>query len=96
MVGKLLRTLLSVSGRKTTKSFAISTMSDLVKNLEEKYDFLKHVEVKNTLFVEDEDPIIVMSDINNINPTDIGPALSTIIFKILLALLKRGFPRLSP
>ena len=79
IVRHILQTLVNISSRKTTSGTAISTMNELIKKLEDKYDFLKHVEIKDTRFLELEDPITVLTDINKINSNDIGRALYDII-----------------
>lgn len=79
VVEHILQALINISGRKTTKLQAISTMDELIKKLQEKYDFLKHIEIKDTRFVENEEPVSVMSDINGVKSNDVGKALYDII-----------------
>ena len=49
VVRHVLETLVDISGRKTTQIQAVSTLSELIKKLEGKYDFLKHVEIKDII-----------------------------------------------
>jgi hypothetical protein len=79
VVRHILQTLINISSRKTTKVQAISTMFDSIKKLQTKYDFLKHIEIKDTRYMETENPVSVMSDINNIKLNDVGKALHDII-----------------
>ena len=79
VIKKVLTTLINISGRKTTKGYAISITDSLLKKLEKNFNFLKHVEVKDTRFLEDDVPITVMSEINSIEPTEIGKAMYAII-----------------
>ena len=79
VVKRVLQTLMDISGRKTTKGIAVIKMTDLMKNLQNKYDFLKHVEIKDTRFIESEDPVSVMSDINGVESNVLGKALHDII-----------------
>ena len=79
VVEHILQALINISGRKTTKLQAISTMDELIKKLQEKYDFLKHIEIKDTRYVENEEPVSVMSDINGVKLNDVGKALYDII-----------------
>ena len=79
VVKNLLNILIEISGRKTSKGYAIIAMDTVMKKLEDKYDFLKHVQIKDTRFIEDEDTINVMSDINAIKPSEIGKAIQDII-----------------
>jgi len=79
VVQHILQTLINISSRKTTKVQAVTTMNQLIKKLKIKYDFLKHIEIKNTSFMETEEPVSVMSDINGIKSNEVGKALYDII-----------------
>ena len=79
VVEHVLQALINISGRKTTKIQAISTMDDLIKKLQDKYNFLKHIEIKDTRFIENEEPVSVMSDIDGVKLNDVGKALYDII-----------------
>ena len=79
VVRHILQKLINISSRKTTKVQAITTMFESIKKLQSKYDFLKHIEIKDTRFLETEDPVTVMSDINNVKLNDVGKALHDII-----------------
>ena len=75
----VLDALIDISSRKTTMGHAVSTMVDIIKQLENKYDFLKHVEVNDTRFIERDKSISVMADINEIKSNELGDALYDII-----------------
>lgn len=79
VVRNLLTTLINISSRKTDTGRAITTMDSLIKQLETRYDFLKNVEIKDTRYVEDENPVSVMSDIDAVVPSEIGKAVHEII-----------------
>lgn len=79
VIRKVLMTLVNISGRKTTEGYAVSVMDSLIKKLEEKYDFLRHIEIKDTRFSEDNNSITVMSDVDSIPPTEVGKAIHAII-----------------
>jgi hypothetical protein len=79
VVRHVLQTLVDISGRKTTQIQAVLTLSELIKKLEEKYTFLKHIEVKDVRYSEMDAPISVMSDIDGVESNDIGKALYDII-----------------
>ena len=76
---QVLDTLIDISSRKTTMGHAVSTIADIIKQLENKYDFLKHVEVNDTRFIERDKSISVMADINEIKSNELGDALYDII-----------------
>ena len=76
---KVLTTLINISGRKTTEGRAVFVMDSLIKKLEGTYDFLKHVEVTDTRFLEDGVFITVMSDLDSVSSTEVGTAIHAII-----------------
>jgi hypothetical protein len=76
----VLKTLVTISSRKTDLPFAIMTMEDLIKRLEVKYDFLKLVQVNDDVYNEETtDFISVMSSINAVSLMELGHALHAII-----------------
>jgi len=75
----VLARIIDISSRKTSYGNAISTINNSVKNLEEKFDFLKHVEIKNTQFSESDDTISILSDIDRIESNMMGRAIYEII-----------------
>ncbi len=79
IIKHVLDKLINISSRKTNSGQALSTLYKLVKELEKKYNFLKHIEIKDTQFIELEEPITVMSDIDNVRSEIIGKALYDII-----------------
>lgn len=82
VIRHVLRTLVNISGRKTTEGHAVSIMDSLIKELEEEYDFLKHVEIRDTRFLEDDYPISVMSDVDFISHDEVGKAIHDIIISM--------------
>ena len=80
LMKNVLKTLISISSRKTDLPFALMTMEDLIKRLEPKYDFLKLVQINDDVYNEETANIVsVMSDINKVPPTEVGKALYAII-----------------
>ena len=76
----VLRTLVSISSRKTDLPYTIITMGDLIRRLETQYRFLKHIQINDDFYNEQSgDMISVMSDINTIPPNELGKALHSII-----------------
>ncbi len=82
----VLNTLVNLSSRKTNQGQAITTMNNLIEKLKNKYDFLKHIEIKDTRYLELNEPISVMSDIDKIESDNIGKALYDIIKNMNIAL----------
>jgi hypothetical protein len=80
IIKNVLKTLISISSRKTDLPYAIMTIEDLMKRLETQYRFLRHVHINNEFYKEDSgDVISVMSDINTVSPTQLGKAIHSII-----------------
>jgi hypothetical protein len=80
IIKNVLRTLISISSRKTDLPYTIITMEDLIKRLETQYRFLKHIQINNDFYNEQSgDMISVMSDINAVPPNQLGAALHSII-----------------
>jgi len=84
----VLQTLVNISGRKTTQDHAVTTLSSLIEKLKDKYVFLKHIEIKDTRFLEMEEPVTVMRDIDKVRSDDVGKALYDIIKTMNIALGK--------
>ena len=79
VVKYMLKKLIDISSRKTTEGHAVSTMYESIKKLENKYDFLRHITIKDARFLEIGEPITVMSDINIVKSDNVGEALYDII-----------------
>ena len=82
----VLTTLLTISSRKDTDIDIVSTMVSLVKKLEGKYSFLKHVEINDTRFFEAGDSIMVMSNLDSVSSSEVGKAIHDIIFSMIESL----------
>jgi hypothetical protein len=80
LIKSVLKTLISISSRKTDLSYAILTIEDLIKRLETKFTFLKNIQINDDVYSETANDVIsVMSDINTVPPTELGKALHSII-----------------
>lgn len=87
----VLKTLISISSRKTDLPYALMTMEDLIKRLEPRYDFLKHIQINDDVYNEETANVIsVMSDINAVPPTEMGKALHAIIESLNRSLGERA------
>ena len=76
----VLKTLISISSRKTDLPYTILTMDELMKRLETQYRFLKHIQINDDFYSEQTGDIIsIMSDINAVPPTELGKAIHSII-----------------
>ena len=82
LINRVITTLLNVSGRKTTKGHALVTMEMLLRDLEKEYDFLKYIQIKDTRFIEEDNPISIMSDVNSVSSEEIAQAVQKILLKM--------------
>jgi hypothetical protein len=80
VIKNILKTLLSISSRKTDLPYSIITMEGLIKRLESQYQFLKNVQINDDVYNEDSGNIIsVMSEINTVPSPELGKAIHSII-----------------
>jgi len=79
IVKHVIQTLIDISSRKTTKGQALITMSELLSKLKNKYDFLKHIEIKDTRFLEMDEPVTIMTSLDNLKSNELSKALYDII-----------------
>jgi hypothetical protein len=76
----VLKTLISISSRKTDLPYTIITIEDLIKRLEPQYGFLKHIQINDDFYNEESGGVIsIMSEINTVPPTQLGKAIHSII-----------------
>jgi hypothetical protein len=73
--------LIMITGRRSSETIAAAFMEAILKSLEEKYDFLKYITVKNITYHEGirRDTISIKSKISSVKPEVIGDAIETII-----------------
>ena len=90
VVEHILQTLINISSRKTTTGYAVTKINDLIKQLQGKYNFLRHIEINDTRYSEMTNPVTVMSEIDKVNSNDVGKALYDIIKTMNTALGKNA------
>jgi len=88
MVYGLLQGLFKTAGRRTSESFAIAVIGAIIKTLEQRYDFLKHVILINEIGTEGK--IFVDSKLNSINPTSVARAIETIVQVVYMDLKEKA------
>ena len=78
---KVMLTLIIITGHRSSETIACAFMEAIIKSLVEKYDFLKHVAIKNITYYEGarEDAITITSKIESVDPGIIGEAIESII-----------------
>ncbi|GAH44067.1 unnamed protein product, partial [marine sediment metagenome] len=66
VVKHTLQALISKIGRRTSEGFAVITIDKILKELESKYDFLKYIEVQNTIYSEGMGAVNILPDIDSV------------------------------
>jgi hypothetical protein len=79
VLGSILRALFSVASRRTTQSFAATVIGAIVKTLEPNYQFLKYVHIDNLTSANPNEIINISSEIDTVDPTEIGTSIEAII-----------------
>jgi len=88
MVYGLLKGLYKTAGRRTSESFAIAVIGAIIKTLEQRYDFLKHILLKNNIGADEN--ILVDSELNTIEPTIVARAIETIVQVVYMDLKEKA------
>ena len=72
--------LINVASTKTSEDYAWSSIKNLLRELEENYDFLKYVRMKNLKNLDNFiDGMAVMSDMDNVEPREVGMAIQSLV-----------------
>ena len=79
VVKHLLKAVVAVAGRRTLDSFVVKSISTIIKTLEQEYDFLRYVKVKDVIYSEDGESVIATSEIDSIDPFIVGKVIDIII-----------------
>jgi len=86
-----LASLVHVASTKTSEEYARSSVKNLLKELEENYGFLRHIEIKDVKYLENTyDAITVMSNIDHIEPLKVGRAIQNLVDVLKRHLGKRA------
>jgi len=79
LIKEILNTIIDISGRKTTQSHAVYLLESTLKNLKDQYTFLDTINVQDTTYLEDGEPVSIMGEVNNIASKEIGIAVKDLI-----------------
>jgi hypothetical protein len=90
IVKTVLTKLINIGGRKTDKGYAIKTINHLIKGLEGRYNFMKYIQIKDTRYSEEGDPISIQDNLNQVRPDKMGEAIKDIITQMDLNLGKKA------
>jgi hypothetical protein len=87
VLGSILRALFSVASRRTSQSFAATVIGTIIKTLEQNYQFLRCVRIDNFENSNVNEIISISSDIDTVNPIEVGKAIEAIIRIIYMDLV---------
>jgi len=76
---KALDALVKIVGERTHESFAVVTIDNIIKKLEETYDALKYIKIDKSRCAEGANAISIMPEVNNVEPYELAKALRDII-----------------
>jgi len=89
VVKHTLQALISKIGRRTSEGFAVITIDKILKELEAKYDFLKYIEVQNTIYSEGMGAVNILPDIDSVESSVFYKFINDLI-RYAVRHLKRG------
>lgn len=90
ILGRILRSTIGVISRRTSEAYANVIIGNALKELEEKHSFLRHVEIQGTQYTEMFDVVTIASDLNNVEPKEIGRAAKEFLEKITKSMGKNA------
>ena len=88
IVRNIIRALYTTAGRRTTQSFAVAVIGAIVKTLEQKFDFLKYININAER--EPDQVVNVTSKIDSVDPLKVARAIETIVQIIYMDLKDRA------
>ena len=89
IIKRVLLSVIDTIGRRTSEAYAIVAISRIVKQLGAKYDFFKYIEIKNTLYLEIKEAIVIKKDINYVDQNEMGKAIKE-FFEILTISMEKS------
>ena len=90
VLGGIIRSLFAVAGRRTTQSFAAAVIGAILKTLQQNYDFLKYVIIKENDQYSSDYKIDISSDLDSVEPTKVGKAIEAIIRVVYMDLIGKA------
>jgi len=84
----VLKALFTTAARRTTQNFAVAIIDTIIRTIEERYDFLKYVQIYTD--GGSEDFIDVNSDLNSVHPAKIGKAIEAIVQVVYMDLKEKA------
>jgi predicted DNA-binding protein (UPF0251 family) len=88
LITEVLKALYTTVSRRTTQSFAVAVIDTIVRTIEERYDFLKYVQINRS--GELADFIDISPKLNNIHPAKIGKSIEAIVQVVYMDLREKA------
>lgn len=86
VVKHVLKALIDVLSQASAQSYAILTIDNVLKEIDDKYEYLKFVKIDSTRYSEGIEAVNVPSSIASVRPSEVGKALRNLIEKVILSL----------
>ena len=90
VIGSIIRSLFHVAARRTTQGFAAKVIGSIIKTLEQKYDFLKYVNIDESGEVSEDEKIQIDPEIEKIKPDILGKAVESIIRVVYMDIIGKS------
>ncbi len=79
LIKKVISVLVDMIGRETSKSFAVSALDKIIKNLNQKYEILNYIKIDETNYDKGSEAFYIEPEINSVESFKIGKAIREII-----------------
>ncbi len=90
ILGEILRSLYHVAGRRTTQGFAAKVIGSIIKTLQQRYEFLKYVEIKEVGEFSEDEAIQISSEIDDIDRESVGSAIEAIVRVVYMDIIGKA------
>lgn len=90
ILGRILRSTIGVISRRTSEAYANVIIGNALRELAEKHSFLRHVEIQGTQYTEMFDVVTIASDLNHVEPKEIGRVAKEFLEKITKSMGKNA------
>ncbi len=90
VLGGVLQALHEVAGRRTTNSFAIAVIGAIIKTLEQNYEFLKYIQLKDDELSGSNDFFEIHEALNSVDTKEIGKSIEGIIRVVYMDLIGKA------
>ena len=88
LIIEVLKALYTTVSRRTTQSFAVAVIDTIIRTIEERYDFLKYVQIDRS--GELADFIDINPKLNDVHPAKIGKSIEAIVQVVYMDLREKA------